>query len=173
MCLNWFARSHGLEFTHRQANAHVARGRVNGVDVVLAKPTTYMNQSGAAVAGLVQRWHIALPDLLVVYDDMDLPMGRVRLRPKGSAGGHHGMESIIAGLGSQEFPRLRVGIGRPEGERGGIDYVLGRFSSTEMETLDDVLAKVSQALDSFLLEGLDKAMSKFNRDGAATEAPDQ
>lgn len=164
LCLNRFAKSHGLAFSQRQSRARLARGKVNGIDVILAKPTTYMNRSGLAVAALMQQWDISLSDLLVIYDDMDLPLGKIRLRPKGSAGGHHGIESIIAALGSQEFPRLRVGIGRPEGEQGGIDYVLGDFLPSEREKIEEVVGVASQAIDSILVDGMEKAMNKYNKD---------
>ncbi len=164
LCLNHFAKSHRLAFSLRQSKARVAKGEVGGESVILAKPTTYMNLSGAAVASLVRQWKISLSAILVIHDDMDLPLGKIRLKPKGSAAGHHGIESIIASLGSQEFPRLRVGIGRPGDTGGTIDYVLGDFVSSERDIVEEVIARVSKAIDCFIAEGLEKAMSKFNRD---------
>lgn len=164
LCLNHFARSHRLAFSQRQGKARLAQGVVDGMDILLAKPTTYMNRSGLAVAALVRRWKLPLAHLLVIYDDIDLPLGKIRLRPRGSAGGHHGMESIIAALGSQDFPRLRVGIGRPEGETGAINHVLGSFLPSEQGKLDEAVARISQALDCILTQGLEKAMSQYNRD---------
>jgi len=164
LCLNHFAKSHRLAFSQRQSKARVAKGEVGGEPVILSKPTTYMNLSGAAVASLVRQWKVSLSDILIVHDDMDLPLGKIRLKPKGSAAGHHGIESIIASLGSQEFPRLRVGIGRPGDTGGTIDYVLGDFVSSERDLVEEVIARVSKAIDCFIAEGLEKTMSKFNRD---------
>lgn len=164
LCLAHFAKSHRLAFSQRESKSRVARGEISGIPVILAKPTTYMNTSGVAVASLVRQEKILMSDILIIHDDMDLPLGKIRLKPKGSAGGHHGIESIIASLGSQEFPRLRVGIGRPGDTGGTIDYVLGDFVPSERDIVEEVIARVSKAIDCFLAEGLEKAMSQFNRD---------
>ena len=164
LCLNQFAKSHRLAFSQRESKSRVARGEISGIPVILAKPTTYMNTSGVAVASLVRQEKIPMSDILIIHDDMDLPLGKIRLKPKGSAAGHHGIESIIASLGSQEFPRLRVGIGRPGDTGGTIDYVLGDFLPSEREIVEEVIARVSKAIDCFIAEGLEKAMSTFNRD---------
>ena len=164
LCLNHFAKSHKLAFSQRQSKARVAKGEVGGEPVILVKPTTYMNASGVAVTSLVRQWKIPQSDILIIHDDMDLPLGKIRLKPKGSAAGHHGIESIIASLGSQDFPRLRVGIGRPGDTGGTIDYVLGDFLPSERDLVEEVIARVSKAIDCFIAEGLEKAMSKFNRD---------
>lgn len=164
LCLNHFAKSHRMAFNQRPSKARIAKGEVGGETVILAKPTTYMNMSGVAVASLVRQCKITLSDILIIHDDMDLPLGKIRLKPKGSAAGHHGIESIIASLGSQEFPRLRVGIGRPGDTGGTIDYVLGDFLPSERDLVEEVIARVTKAIDCFLAEGLEKAMSQFNRE---------
>ena len=161
-CVNAFARRHRLSFSRSQSRARVARGVVAGEEVVLARPQTFMNRSGLAVAGLVKGLRITPSDLLVIYDDMDLLLGTVRLRPGGSAGGHHGMESIIAALGSQEFPRLRVGIGRPGGG-DVISYVLDGFSPEEDREVEKAVATAVEAVECYLAEGLEEAMNRFNR----------
>jgi len=116
----------------------------------------------------VQKHHIPLSDLLVIYDDLDLPLGRIRLRQSGSSGGHKGMNSIISALSSEDFPRIRVGIGRPQGEKQSmsddaiVDYVLSDFSSQEEAIIKPAIAKVAEAIDCFLTEGIKAAMNRFN-----------
>ncbi|MBU2009223.1 MAG: aminoacyl-tRNA hydrolase [Chloroflexi bacterium] len=161
-CVNAFARRHGLAFSRSQCQARIARGVVGGEEVVLARPQTFMNRSGVAVAGLVKALRITARDLLVIYDDLDLLLGAVRLRPGGSAGGHHGMESIIAALGSRDFPRLRVGIGRPSGG-DVVSYVLEDFSPEEDKEVEKAVATAVEALECYLAEGLEEAMTRFNR----------
>jgi PTH1 family peptidyl-tRNA hydrolase len=158
------ARRHHLTFDHRKAKALIARGRIGDADVVLAKPQTFMNRSGTSVAPLLRFLNLAPADLLVVYDDLDLPLGTMRLRPGGSAGGHHGMESIIAGLGSRDFPRLRLGIGRP-GDRTPdevADYVLSDFSPSERRLMAEVYARAADAIEFLLANGLLAAMNTYN-----------
>jgi PTH1 family peptidyl-tRNA hydrolase len=136
--------------------------------LLLAKPGTFMNLSGKSVAGLVHKHHIPLSDLLVIYDDLDLPLGKIRLRQSGSSGGHKGMNSIISALGSADFPRIRVGIGRPQTEGQSIsedaivNYVLNDFSPQEEATIKPVIARVSEAIDCFHTQGIKAAMNKFN-----------
>jgi len=128
-----------------------------------------VNLSGNSVAGLVHKHKIPLSNLLVIYDDLDLPLGKIRLRQSGSSGGHKGMNSIILALGSEDFPRIRVGIGRPQAEEQSIinedavvNYVLSDFSRQEEAILKSVIVKVSEAIDYFLTQGIEAAMSKFN-----------
>lgn len=161
MCLDRFAKSQKLSFNLRQSHSRIAVGKVAGEGVVLAEPRTFMNLSGGAVASVMNRYRVAAGDLLVVYDDMDLPLGTIRLREQGSAGGHKGVASIIAALGRNEFPRLRVGIGRPGGE--AVNYVLGDFSPEERKIFEEVLERVSEAIVCYLSEGFSAAMNKFNR----------
>jgi PTH1 family peptidyl-tRNA hydrolase len=162
--LEVLAKRHRLAFGQRKAKAILAGGRIGETEVVLAKPQTFMNRSGASVGPLVRFFHLAPPDLLVVYDDLDLPLGVIRLRSEGSAGGHHGMESIIAELGSKQFPRLRVGIGRPDDRSPDIvaDYVLGDFSAGERKIMAAVYERAADAVECILTDGLPAAMNKFN-----------
>jgi len=167
-CLNYFARLHSIHLDHRQCRARVGIGKVRGEKLLLAKPGTFVNLSGESVACLLRKHDIPLSDLLVIYDDLDLPLGKIRLRQNGSSGGHKGMNSIISALGSEEFPRIRVGIGRPQVERQSINedaivnYVLSDFSPQEEAVIKPVLIKVAEAIDCFLNQGIVAAMSKFN-----------
>ncbi len=133
------------------------------------KPSTFMNLSGQAV-GAVVHWYKLLPqNVIVIYDDLDLPLGRIRLRKSGSAGGHNGMKSIIAHLHTQEFPRLRIGIAtRERGQQETVDYVLGKFTAQERAVLPQVFHLVKQCLDMVQQEGIDKAMSIFNPQAVST-----
>jgi len=168
-CLNYFARLHSIRFDHRQCRARVGLAELKSEKLLLAKPGTFVNLSGNSVAGLVHKHKIPLSNLLVIYDDLDLPLGKIRLRQSGSSGGHKGMNSIILALGSEDFPRIRVGIGRPQAEEQSIinedavvNYVLSDFSRQEEAILKSVIVKVSEAIDYFLTQGIEAAMSKFN-----------
>ena len=123
-CLDRLAQAHNLDIRRRKKRARVAKGTIAGQQVVLAMPQTFMNESGRAVGPLTQFFQVELERLLVIYDDLDLPPGTIRIRPGGGSGGHKGMRSIIQYLGSQEFARLRIGIGRPPGRMDPADYVL-------------------------------------------------
>ena len=161
-CLDALAGAHRVSFTKRQEKALVGTGNIEGVPVVLAKPMTFMNLSGVAVAGLARRWKVPPPDIFVIYDDMDLPFGKIRIRERGSSGGHKGIQSIIAEIGTDDFPRLRVGIGRPQ-DSDSIDHVLSEFTQAESSELKDVYAKAVAAVETVLREGLPPAINRFNR----------
>jgi len=167
-CLNYFARLHSIRFDHRQCQARVGIGELGGEQLLLAKPRTFVNLSGKPVACLVRKHDIPLSDLLVIYDDLDLPVGKIRLRQSGGSGGHKGMNSIISALGSEDFPRIRVGIGRPQAQEQSmsedaiVNYVLSDFSPQEEAIIKPVIAKVAEAIDCFLTQGIEAAMSKFN-----------
>ena len=169
-CLNRLARRHGIAFSSRGRLAAVGEGELAGQPVILAKPRTFVNLSGRAVSHLLQRYRLSPQQLLVVYDDLDLPLGRVRLRPSGSHGGHRGMRSIIEAIGSQDFPRIRIGIGRPEvaGEptwesEAVVDYVLGPMTADERRILDEAAATAGEAILCLLSDGVETAMNRFNR----------
>jgi peptidyl-tRNA hydrolase, PTH1 family len=164
MCINHLARASGIKFDRKQGLARVGLGKIAGREVVLAKPQTYMNVSGEAVALLVKKHKAALDDLIVIHDDMDLPPGKLRLGFNSRSGGHKGIKSIIGLLGSQEFYRVRIGIGHP-GESGGddvIDFVLGDLMGEERKAIENVLPEASEAIACLISEGLDAAMNKFN-----------
>ena len=128
----------------------------------LLKPATYMNRSGEAVRAVLDWYKLDPRSVLVVYDDVDLPLGRLRLRGSGSAGGHNGMKSVIQHLGSEAFPRLRLGVGRPKGNQDMVGHVLGRFEPTEQAVLERVLRAAVEAVECCLQEGLRAAMNRFN-----------
>jgi peptidyl-tRNA hydrolase, PTH1 family len=145
----------------------VATGMIgNNNKIVLLKPTTYMNNSGQAVRAVLDWYKISPQCVLVTYDDMDLPLGKLRLRLTGSAGGHNGMKSIIAHLGTQDFPRLRLGIGKSNFSQNTISHVLGRFTPQESIVMADVLQMATEAVERSLKEGVPKAMNLYNNKSA-------
>jgi len=147
----------------RKFNARLARTERHGRRrALLCRPQTFMNASGEAVGALVKFYRLPLKQLLVVVDDADLPLGEIRLRASGSSGGHHGLESIEQYLGSREFARLRLGIGRREGEREITDYVLSRFDRAEAALMKKVLDRAASQTECWLNEGIQKAMNQFN-----------
>ena len=133
-----------------------------GNKIRLLKPLTYMNRSGQAVRAVIDWYKIAPGSVLVIYDDMDLPVGRLRIRRSGSAGGHNGMKSIIAHLGKQDFPRLRIGIGKSDGKKQTIGHVLGKFAPEEKKVIQEMLDISVNAVEKSLKEGIDKAMNIYN-----------
>jgi len=146
----------------RKFHARVARTERNRRKILLCQPQTFMNASGEAVGAMVRFYRLPLAGILVALDDADLPLGEIRLRSRGSSGGHHGLESIEQHLGSREFARLRIGIGRADGSREISDYVLGRLTATEAATMKKVLACAADQVECWLAGGIQKAMSQFN-----------
>ncbi len=146
----------------KKFNARVARVERDGTKALLCEPRTFMNSSGEAVQPLMTFYRIAVARLLVVVDDADLPLGEIRLRPGGSSGGHHGLESIEQHLGTNGFARQRIGIGRMAGAREITDHVLGRFRPTETTAVEKVLAAACDQLECWLTAGIQKAMNQFN-----------
>lgn len=157
-----FAESHGERLLRVQNQALVAAFLHPAGKIILVKPQTMMNNSGRAVAALARFYHVPVEKLLVIFDDLDLPAGKLRMRPQGGSGGHRGMRSIISLLGSQDFPRLRVGIGRPPGVMDPADYVLQRFSPAEEEELPFLLRDACDAIEMFLSDGIEAAMTRYN-----------
>jgi PTH1 family peptidyl-tRNA hydrolase len=162
LCVDELARRGGLKWERPRLKAAQARGKLAGRDVVLAKPQTYMNLSGTSVAQLVKWYKTPLSDLLIVYDELDLPFGQLRLRAGGSAGGHNGLASVIQQLRTNEVPRLRIGVGRPEwGEPKG--YLLSRFTKEQTERLPALIDRAADAAELWLGEGLIAAMNRYNQ----------
>jgi len=162
MVIDRLAQESGISLSRVQQKAIVGLGSLGEHKVLLAKPQTYMNLSGESVAGLVRFYKIPLDRLIVVHDDLDLPFGTLRIRPDGGSAGQKGMQSIISRLGTQQFPRLRFGIGRPPGSKQGASYVLHGFSPEEKKELDYLLSRAAEALKVFVIEGLETAMNRFN-----------
>lgn len=157
------ARNGSIRVTRPEAKALVGDGRISGSDVVLVKPQTFMNLSGGSVRPLAEKYGVPANRVLLLYDELDLPWTGVRIRPKGSAGGHHGVESVIKSLGTQDFPRIRLGINPGHPVRNGADFVLSPIRKAQMEELDELLDFSSQAVESTIAEGVEKAMTRFNR----------
>ena len=149
------------ESAPRGIEAFVARCRTQ--DTVLAKPLTYMNLSGAATVGLLQFYKIEIADLLVIVDDVNLELGRLRTRSGGSAGGHNGLKSLIESLGTEEFARLRVGVGRGDARRDLADHVLTKFDRDERENVDAATGRAADAAELFVTDGIGQVMNRFNR----------
>ncbi|MDD4152832.1 MAG: aminoacyl-tRNA hydrolase [bacterium] len=147
----------------RHCRSLVAEERLCEERVVLAKPQTFMNKSGEAVAALLGWYKVSIDRLLIIYDDLDLPLGQLRLRTTGSAGGHNGMRSIISCLGRQDIRRLRIGIGAPTAGIA-VEYVLGRFSSGERSAVELMIAQAADAVELILEQSFEAAMNKYNRD---------
>ncbi|MFC1897848.1 aminoacyl-tRNA hydrolase [Chloroflexota bacterium] len=170
VCLNHFARKQGIQFDKKQCQARIGTGEVAGNEVVVARPQTYMNLSGQPVNLLVKKFKTNLDNLLVIHDDLDLPLGKIRIRQGGSSGGHKGVNSIINELDSRDFIRIRVGIGRPVknedftefSEDEVIDYVLSDFTPDEKQIITEVIPKGSEAILCLFTEGLAAAMNKYN-----------
>jgi len=170
VCLNHFAKTQGIRFDKKQCKARIGSGEVAGSKVVVAKPQTYMNRSGRSVSLLVKKFNVSLDNLIVIHDELDLPLGKIRIRQGGSAGGHKGVGSIIAELGSQNFIRIRVGIGRPVKNEGFtefsedeiINYVLSDFTPDEKQTITQVIPRVNEAILCLLTEGPVAAMNRYN-----------
>lgn len=159
----------------KKFQARAARSELKARKVLLAQPQTYMNCSGEAVQAITSFYRIPPERMLVLVDDADLPLGSIRLRPGGSAGGHHGLESIERCLGTRDYPRLRIGIGRMDERREIAGHVLGRFSSTEAALADKVLLVAADQAECWLENGLQKAMSRFNGvvEGSANEGKEK
>ena len=171
MVVDEVARRHQL--TWAPGPAQVAESfvvkRFGERPVLLAKPLTYMNRSGDVVAGLARYFDVPVSDLLVVVDEAALPFGRLRVRRGGSAGGHNGLKSIIAHLGTDQFPRLRVGVGRGDARRDLSDHVLGRFESGESAELEEVITRAADAVEMFAAADIEQVMNTYNPDAAAPE----
>ena len=156
------ARAGGGRFSKHKANADVLEGRLAGRRVVLAVPRTYMNVSGGPVAGLLRYYGVAPADLLVVHDDLDLGFGVVRLKQGGGEGGHNGLRSISASIGTKDYLRVRFGIGRPPGRQDPADFVLKRFSGAERKELEFAVDLAADAAEALLREGLEPAQNRFH-----------
>ncbi len=162
MVVDAFARRHAERGFEPDVNFHQTIARYMQRDVLLAKPMTYMNASGEAVEVLVDRYRPAPERLMIVYDDVDLPLGAIRLRKQGGSGGHRGMESVITHLGTLSIPRLRCGIGAPPDDMDTADYVLSPFEPEEEEIARDMVERAVVALESWIESGIEKTMALYN-----------
>jgi PTH1 family peptidyl-tRNA hydrolase len=165
-CLSYFARAQGIKLDKKQGLARIGTGVAAGKKVVLARPQTFMNQSGQSVSRLLRKFKVNPQDMLVIHDDLDLPQAKIRISSGSGSGGHKGINSIIAELGTKDFTRIRVGIGRPAKpnptEDDIIAFVLSDFTPQERKAISLVIPKVSEAVLCLLTEGLTTAMNRFN-----------
>lgn len=162
------AKKHNIKVKKLECRALTGIGRIEGQEVLIAKPQTFMNASGESVRSLLEKYHCKESDIIVVYDDISLPVGRIRIRKKGSAGGHNGIKSVIYQTNSDQFARLKIGVGGPE-EDSLVDYVLGKFSKEETKKLVELVPIVCEALETMITAGADTAMNRFNHVGAEDE----
>ncbi len=170
MCLNHFARTQDIKFNKSRGRARTGSGKVAESEVILAKPQTYMNNSGESIGRLLKRYHISPDDLIIIHDDLDLPTGKIRIRKGGGAGGHKGIESVTDELGSPGYLRVRIGIGHPAAteesaeisEDDITEYVLSDFTPEEREEISGIIPVVSEAVLLLMTEGLVAAMNKYN-----------
>jgi peptidyl-tRNA hydrolase, PTH1 family len=153
----------GIQVKRKDCRAFVGHGSIGGQRVMLAKPQTFMNVSGESVNGLLVKHEIAPRDLILVYDELDLPWGSLRIRPDGSAAGHRGAGSVIREIGTQSFPRVRLGIHGGRRSKDGAGIVLAQLKRAQKEELDELLDYAAQAVESIIAEGVEKSMTKFNR----------
>lgn len=162
MVVDEIAKYMGIEVNKKKFKAEIGEGIINGEKVILAKPQTFMNNSGESIIELVKFYKINLDKLIIIYDDIDLDVGRIRIRKSGSAGTHNGMRSIVDYLDSTAFPRIRVGIGKNQvGDL--VNHVLGRFQGDELQTMNESIVKASEAVKIIVSEGIEIAMNKNTR----------
>ena len=166
LAVDRLAEASGIRISQPDSKALVGKGLVKAgqaeAPAILAKPQTFMNLSGTSVKALLAKYELAPPDLLLVYDELALEWGSLRVRPKGSSAGHNGVQNVIDSLGTDEFARIRLGI-RPDHLAGNIEYVLSPMRGARKEALDSILDTASRAMESVMTEGVDKAMAKYNR----------
>ena len=169
LAVDRIAEDCGVMLTNRRGRALTAKARLAGQDVLLAKPETFMNLSGLSVAALIQEFEISPEDIIVLYDELALPLGTIRIRERGSANGHNGVKSISGVLGTEEWLRIRIGVGKPaladgrEIKAGGKDYLLSPMRRMQLEVLDEVLDRARSAVEMVLTKGVGAAMNEFNR----------
>lgn len=172
MVADRLAQLNGLEIARPESHSLTAHARIGGAEVVLAKPLTFMNLSGVAVRRLMERYEVPPDDLVVLVDEAELPLGALRIRPQGSAGGHNGLKSIIGALGSSDFIRVRLGVqpDHPVGDRAA--HVLGRFRRDQLECVADMVDRAAEAVEVIVEEGVERAMNQFNRRPESPAPPD-
>ncbi len=163
MVADVFVAKHNITFNKTEKNAEMAEFRLNGEKIIIIKPTTYMNESGLAVGEYARFYNIDTKDIAVVQDDMDLPVGFVRIRKNGSSGGHNGIKSIQSHLGTDQFPRFKIGIGHPPHEQQiVIDHVLHKFQGDDKALIEKAVQTMAEAVDNWLTQDIELVMNKFN-----------
>ena len=160
--INKIAKQYNIEVNKNKFKGLIGKGKIEGIDVILLKPQTYMNLSGESIKEVVDFYKIELDKLLIIYDDMDVDIGQIKIRKKGGAGSHNGMKSVIDCINTEEFSRIRVGIGKPEDKSDMINYVLGYIPENEVKELDKSTTIAKDAIIDFILNGIDNTMNKYN-----------
>lgn len=160
--VNIIANKYKIEMNRTKFNAIYGSGTINNEKVILVKPQTYMNLSGTAVREFVKFYKLEKEEIIIIYDDMDIETGIMKIRKKGGAGTHNGMKSVVQELGTEEFPRVRIGIGTPEHKNDAINYVIGHIPDEEYEILQTGVKKASEAVEEIIKNGIDIAMNKYN-----------
>jgi len=163
LTIDRLALSNGIRVDRKDSQALLGVGTWSGKQLLLAKPQTFMNVSGPSVKALMEKHEVPQSNLIVVYDELDLPWTGLRVRPKGSAAGHNGISSVIRSLGTMEFPRVRLGINPGHKIADGAKFVLEPFKKAQMQDLDELLDHAARAVESIIAEGVEKSMTKFNR----------
>jgi PTH1 family peptidyl-tRNA hydrolase len=170
MIVDEAAKRHGMKFSCKQGNAEIARGEISGQKVILAKPQSFMNNSGQAVRALSSYYKVPNDRILIIYDEIALPVGTIRIREKGSSAGHNGVKSVISYMGGEKIARIRVGVYRPSDPRHAqIDWVLGRFSKDEQPLIEETIRRTVDAIESILTIGMERAMNTYNTGAAETK----
>ena len=160
--INKISEKYGIEVNKKKFDGLIGEGMIEGEKVLLLKPQTYMNLSGKSIIQVINFYKIPLENICVIYDDMDVEKGKIKIRKKGSAGSHNGMKSVIEELGSEEFTRIRIGIGKPEFEGDNINYVIGPIPESELKILDEGTTKGAEAVVEIFKIGVDNTMNKYN-----------
>jgi PTH1 family peptidyl-tRNA hydrolase len=173
LAVDRLAERHGIRITRKDSRALIGLGEIEGREVMLAQPQTFMNLSGTSLAPLMEKHAIGIQDLIVVYDELDLPWLTLKVRPKGSAAGHNGMKSLIGSLKTAEFARVRLGVHPGHALESGADFLLSPFKRSQVKELDDFVGHAADAVQSIIAEGVEKAMTRYNRraPGLNTEEP--
>jgi PTH1 family peptidyl-tRNA hydrolase len=171
LAIDRLAESHAIRVTLKECDARVGFGSVRGNRVAFAKPQTFMNDSGRAVKGLLGRYEVKPDRLIVVHDELDLPWGALRVRPKGSAAGHNGIKSVIAHLGTQNFARVRVGVDRGSGRGAG--YLLSTLKRSEKQEMEEMAVRAAEAVEAIIAEGVEKSMAIYNRRAQGSEQEEE
>ena len=160
--VNKLSEKYNINLDKSKFNAIYGKGEIYGEKVIIVKPQTYMNLSGEAVKKFVDYYKIENDKILIIYDDMDVEMGNIRVRKQGSSGSHNGMRSVVSMLGTEKIPRIRIGISKPENPNNNIDYVIGKVSKEEIEKLEPGIKKAEDAICDIIKSGIDIAMNKYN-----------
>lgn len=162
MCMDHISLENSIPLQEKKQLATIGQGMIKERPVILAKPRSFMNDSGEAFPYLLNRFNLSSNDIIVIYDDLHLPVGKIRVRLSGSSGGHNGLKSVISALGTSMFPRIKIGIGSPEDNISQIRYVLGTFKPDEVDTINNAISTVSNIVNDAILHGLDWAMNHYN-----------